>query len=275
MSDLEQIEENSIKTSCRFCEFNQKDNDGNQTGCELNLLKRYEDKSVSIETVDFEDQYGKGTCKQIETFCLFRRPPGWKKAKQKDGVSFEDLAKEELIIDTTFVVYIAPEKTFEDVVNFVEHVNKMSLLPYKILFMNYAKISPLLFQRLNDQTKIEWGMEFMLNLESITDSDKLREKGNDLGARKTKTNFIVTLDVNTIPRPDLIEVIRNKLVNDLESIFLLIDDKGQPNFYQTILYKHVHGNEQASVNDKIQWIAEEKKCQHLIKKSSEIFQKLP
>jgi hypothetical protein len=265
-------EQGKIATICRFCEFNQKDEYGNQIGCELNLIERYEKKNINVENYEFEDEHGKGTCKKIETFCLFRRPPGWKKAKEpllKDQETYESIARSELVIDVTFLVYIPEGRTMDDVFNFMEYMHSMDTKPNKIIFMNCAKISPLKFIDLNNKTDLDWSMEFMLKLNDSV--DEIRKRANDLGSKKVQTTFFLTLDLDHRIDQRYLTIIRQKILDDLDSISLILDDQDKPNFYQTVIYKHVRGNEQADVNEKIRWITEDQKCQHIIKTPTEIF----
>jgi len=258
-----------MKTSCRYCEFNQKDSDGNQIGCELNLIERYKEKGISSE-IEIKELDNKAYI--VDTFCLFRRPPGWKKAKEEEAKtkSYAEIADSELIVDTTILAFIAPGHKFDEVLKFVENVNEMVIKPDKIIFINAAQISPLLFSQLNSKSKVNWSMEFIIDIKK--DISVLRMSSNDIGARKAKTNFILTVDIDKSLNLDFISKIRSKLVDDFEALFVVLDDDdGSANFYQTSLYRDVLGNEQFPVNEKIQWKAENDKCQHLIKKTQEIF----
>lgn len=260
-----------LGTSCRFCEFNVKNADGIQTGCELSLLDRYD---VPMTLKPFEDERGKGEAYEIGTFCIFRRPPGWKDAKKElltDGKTYENIAREEMKIPVTLVVIIKPTDSFEDVVSFLKHHEEMVDQPKKVLLLNFARISPLTFLRLNDLTKLEWSMEFMLN--NSEQLDQLRKNGFDLASKKVRTSYFVTLDVKDRLALDYISNVEKSIVDDLQRFVAIVDNIDKPNFYQTIVYRHVRGYEQADVNDKIRWLAEDQQCPHLVKTPEEVFQK--
>jgi len=260
-----------VGTSCRFCEFKVQNPDGVQTGCELFLLDRY---NAPMELKSYDDEHGKGEAYEIGTFCLYRRPPGWKKAKEQylvDGKTFEDIAREEMKIAVTLVVHLKSGDNFERVVDFVKHVNEMTVKPTKMIFMNFAHISPLTFLRLNDLTKIEWSMEFMLD--NSKEDDTLRKNGFDLASKKVKSSYFVTLSASDRLSLDYIEVIEKAIIDDLQKFVAILDDQQKPNFYQTIVYRSVRGNEQADANDKIKWMAEDQECLHLIKTPEQIFPK--
>lgn len=264
--------QNYIGTSCRFCEFNVKDENNNQIGCEVNILNRYKEKGVGTSIVEFDDEHGKASASQLDTFCLFRRPPGWKKAKQNEDKSFLDIARNELILETTVIVFIPPGKTFDDVVKFVEKINNMSVKPKRLLFMNCAKISPILFKTLDQLTTIQWGMEFIV-LKLDDPINELRNRSNDLGVKKSKTGYILTVDIDNKLPSNYIEKLTSIVVDDLGSFIAVLDDEvGKPNFYQAVVYRYLRGNDQAGINEKIRWKAEDQECQHLVKMNKDVFQ---
>jgi hypothetical protein len=255
-----------ISTSCRFCEFKIKEK-GKQTGCELNLINRYKDKNINVSMKDFDDERGKDSAFEVDTFCLFRRPPGWKKAVKSENKTFEEIAKSEFKFDVTLLVFIPPESNINEVVSFASHVENMTYKPTKILFINAAKISPILFYRLNERTKIPWNMEFLLL--PYKDIDELRSKGNDLCSKKVETTFIVTMDLSAEIKLDYLEKINDSIINELDKFVCITNDIGKVNFYQTIVYRFVRGNEQESVNNKIKWLTESQECPHLVKNYQE------
>lgn len=258
-----------IGTSCRFCEFSVIDENGNQIGCETNTLNKYQEMGVEVRTVDNDDEYGKNSNYELKTFCLMRRPPGWKNAKKEEGKSFEQIAKDELKTEITLLTFIRPGSSFLDVIKFVERVNMMTLKPNKIIFVNCAKISPLLFHRLNDISSVNWSMEFILKLDGT--DDELRQRSYDLAYKKVKTSYFITLEITEELPLDYLEVIRYSIVDELQSFICILDEPNKPNFYQTLIFRSVRGNEQAHANDKIKWLAEDQECLHLIKTPKQIF----
>lgn len=261
----------SISTTCRFCEFKEVDKDGNQVNCELNLLQKYKDKGIEVLDVEHDDKHGKHTAFEPKTFCLFRRPKGWKEAVKEElaaGRTLLEIAREELIPSVTLMVFIPPKTTFSKVQEFTKHVNKMEITPKKILFMNFARLSPLQFRQ-HLKSEVPWGMEFMMNTDK--ENDALRYDGFNLGSKKVETGHLIQMDIDEEIRLDYISVVKAKIVDDLERFICITNDIGKPAYYQNSVYRFLRGNEQADINEKIELLAEKQECPNLIKKYSEIF----
>jgi hypothetical protein len=114
-------------------------------------------------------------------------------------------------------------------------------------------------------------MEFLLIPE--TKLEKQRERGNDLASKKTQTTFFLTVDINEEIPLDYIEKIKSMIIDGLDKFFMIEDKAGKPNLYLTGIYRHVRGNEQEKVNQKITWLAEDKECLHQIRQAETVFQK--
>jgi hypothetical protein len=261
-----------ISTTCRFCEFKEVDENGNQTNCELNLLQRYKDKGLEVLEVQHDDKHGKNTAFEPQTFCLFRRPKGWKEAVANDieaaGKTLMEVAREELVPSVTLMVFVPPNTSFAKVQEFTNHVNKMDIKPKKILFMNFARLSPLQFRQ-NLKSEVPWGMEFMIN--SNKEKDALRYDGFNLGSKKVETSHLIQMDIDEELRLDYISVIKAKIVDDLERFICVTNEIGKPAYYQNSVYRFLRGNEQADINEKIELLAEKQECPNLIKNYNQIF----
>jgi hypothetical protein len=146
-----------VSTSCRFCEFKVADENGNQTGCEIDLLHIFRNKGIETAEREHDDEHGKHTAFEPKTFCMFRRPDGWKKAMADQLTAektYKDIARSEMALTTTLVVYIPKDSTLEQIQKFTNHINLMKVKPVKILFMNFSDIQPATFRKLS--SKIVW-----------------------------------------------------------------------------------------------------------------------
>ncbi len=261
-----------ISTTCRFCEFKVVDDSGNQTGCELGLLHKFQDKGIDVVERQNDDDIGKETSFEPQTLCLFRRPSGWKNAmkdKVEQGRTHYEIAWDELSPKVTLVVFVPPDTTIEAVQAFTNKIGVMTITPKSILFMNFSSISPLGFRKLT--SSVPWRMEFMMD--ASHKKDKLRDTGNNLAAKKVETEHFVLMDIDQEIDPDYISILKNKIVDDLERFICITNEIGKPAFYFKSLYRHLRGNEQAHIDEKIQLFTEEQECQYLIKTHKEVFQK--
>ena len=261
-----------VSTSCRFCEFKVTGEDGNQTGCELNLLHKFQEKGIEVVERENDDEAGKDSSFEPQTFCLFRRPSGWKKAmeeKLEQGKTYHDIAWDELSPKVTLVVFVPPDTTMEEIQTFTNRIHLMTIKPESLLFMNFSSISPREFRKLS--SSISWRMEFMMD--ASHSKDKLRDIGNNLASKKVKTEHFVQMDIDQDIELDYISTLKNKIVDDLERFICIRNEVGKPSFYFKSVYRHLRGNEQAPIDEKIELFAEEQECQNLIKTHKEVFQK--
>lgn len=258
----------NVFTSCRFCEFKTVDEAGNQVGCEANLLGRFEEKykhlvSLPVEDQNFDDEHGKYTAKKVAGFCLYRRQTGWKKHRAEDlvdGKTYLDLAREELGMKVTVVVHVPEKAAMSHVLYYVEELEKLSDNIEEVIFINWARISPVQFLGLNANTKLKWKMEFMLE----KDNPNAKARSFDFGVKKVKSAYVLLVTLGDKIKPNFIKDLETAIVDELDSLLAVIDKDG-PKLVQTYIYKALGGDtENKSIEAKIEDATKDEGCPHLI-----------
>lgn len=261
-----------VSTSCRFCEFKVADENGNQTGCELDLLHLFQSKGIETAEREHDDENGKNTAFEPKTFCMFLRPSGWKKAmadQLKDGVTYKNIARNEMAIKATLMVYVPKDSTMEQIQKFTNHVNLMKIKPETILFMNFSDVMPATFRKLS--SKVAWRHEFMTD--NKKSKEAARDFGFDLGSKKVKTPYLVQMDLDQEIRLDYLAVIEREFFDNAERFICVTNEIGKPAFYYKSVYRYLRGNEQASIDEKIELLTEEQECPKMIRTYQQVFQK--
>lgn len=264
---------NNISTSCRFCEFATRDEDNvNQIGCEFDLLHLFKEKGIEVVEREDHDESGKYSHFEPNTFCMFRRPYGWKKAmadQLKEGVTYRDIARKEMSIQVTLMVYIPKDTTMEQVQKFTNMIHRMTVKPVRLLFMNFSDIMPATFRKLS--STIPWTHEFMTDNKKTKEA--ARDYGFDLGSKKVKTAHLVQMDIDEEIRPDYLEVIERDFFDNAERYICVTNQIGKPAFYYQKVYRYLRGNEQANIDEKIELLTEEQECPTMIRTYQQVFQK--
>lgn len=269
-----------IGTSCRFCEFRVNDETGKQVSCELKLVERYTEKykdaEANVEDQTVDDERGHDEFKLLPALCLFRRPPGWKDAKAPllvDGKTFADIAREELTLKITALLFLDTEQGMEELLKSIDELKQMTLPPTKIIIVNWSKkVRPHQFIALHNQIKIPWAMETVLESPDqlppdYYEGDNLRERrAYDIGIKKVETPFFIAMRVGTPVPKDMTQKLEVDIIDNLQGVIMDESNDGSyPNFYQTTVYRIVGGNKERPVGDKIRDIAKDQECSHLIK----------
>ena len=269
-----------IGTSCRFCEFRVNDENGKQVGCEVGLLERYihkyEATEIQVEDQTVDDDRGHDEFKLLPSLCLFRRPPGWKEAKTTlvaGGKTFAEIAREELTLKVTAVIFLDVEQTMQDLLDTIASLNQMSQAPSRVVIVNWSRsVKPHQFIAIQNQIKLPWVMETVLEHPEhlppeYYDSKDLRDRrAYDIGIKKVETPFFIALKAGTPIPTDFIKEFETDIIDKLEGVIMHeSEDQATPNFYQTTVYRIVGGNKERPVGDKIRDIAKEQECTHLIK----------
>lgn len=260
-----------VSTSCRFCEFKVLGEDGNQTGCELNLLHLYAEKGIETVERENDDEFGKGTTFEPKTFCMFRRPDGWKKAMEKELLTktYKEVARSEISLPATLVVFVPVGTELAAIQRFTNGINLMAVVPKTILFMNFSNVTPAMFRKIT--SKIEWRMEFMMDRKGTRET--LRDRGFDLASKKVKTPYLVQMDMDQEIRQDYLAIIEREIIDNVERFICVTNEVGKPAFYLKSVYRYLRGNEQASIDEKIELLTEAQECQKMIRTYQQVFQK--
>jgi hypothetical protein len=265
-----------IGTSCRFCEFRTNDEKGHQNGCELDLIPLYEAKykgtENEVEHHVIDDERGHDEFKVLPTLCLFRRPPGWKEAKKGllvDGKTFGQVARDELTLKVTAVVFLDKDQTMQDLLKTIDDLSNMSKPPSKLVIVNWSDhVRPHQFLSLHNRVTLPWMMETVLEQRDSIPEYAYEGGGQrrafDLGSKKVDTPFFMTIRVGDTVPPDFIKELEEDIIDKMQGVIMHESDN-TPSFYQASVYRLVGANKQRPVGDKIRKIAEEQECTNLIK----------
>lgn len=281
---IQEAEEDNSKvtTFCRFCEFRQNDENGNQTRCELNLLPRYTEiygseavKDVTVfdpeiyvenDEVNFK-QGGEDTFKALDLLCLFRRPYGWKKA---GNANYFERIYNEYNFDTTFLVLVTDDHKMDDVIKAAKYFEKMPIQPKHVYFMKYSNNIRLVeFLRLNQEANIRWSMENLLDKVGVQSTDDIRNRCFNLLSRKVRTPYMITLDLGqeqSIPL-DFAQRFKDRILRDLDRFVCIYEEKPErPKLFLTQAYLMVEGNDpEQKAEEKLKKIAGFQECKQLVK----------
>lgn len=264
-----------IATHCRFCEFRMNDSEGIQIGCEANLLDSLSENGAEIYHYEVDDEHGKDNYLVIDNrICPYRRPMGWKNAKTKllsDDRSYVDIAYEELCVAPDIIVYLAPGHTVDDLLKSAKSIQNQTHKTNKMLFINFAGITPIEFSRAKSELKKEYAMEYMMipprkNENDEFDVDANRHLAVDFAAKKIKSSHFAVIDAGIELPTNYVENMNLTLFKKLERMILsLPDGKEQGMFTSTQIFKQLAGNTGMPYVEKVLQKLEIKQCPQLVK----------
>lgn len=275
----EPIQENVIQTHCRFCEFRVNDEQGNQTGCEVNALSKLEANGAEIFNyeVEVDDGHAMGNYLVIDhRICPYRRPSGWKEAKKElnKAKSYEQIAFEELRVKPDVVVFLIPGDTTEDLITTIKSINEQTEPVNKAIFINFAGINPIEFSRIKHSIKVPYVMEYMVEppktgTDGKFDYDKTKERAVDYAAKKMKASHFTVWDAGYELPKDYVENMNVVLFKNLERMVLLLPDVDKQGMFTSLyVFKAVGGNAGFNYIDRIKQLSEKQECPQLIKTQS-------
>lgn len=270
-----------IATHCRFCEFRMNDSEGVQVGCEANVLDNLTLNGAEVYHYEVDDEHGKDNYLVVDNrICPYRRPNGWKDVKAKllsDDRSYVDIAYEELCVVPDVIVFLAPGHTVDDLLKTTYSIQNQTHKVNKILFINFAGITPTQFSRAKSElTKraTMYAMEYMMIPPRLDENNQFdftatRHLAADFAVKKIKSSHFAIVDAGIELPSDYVENMNKTLFKKLERMILsLPDGKEQGMFTSTQIFKQLAGNVGMSYVDKVLEKMEVKQCPQLVKTHS-------
>jgi hypothetical protein len=233
-----------------------------QTGCQLDMLKRFSDVGTGLgEYVD--DKSGDEFCSIEGRVCMYNRPKRWKDKWARDDLVLQ--ARKEVIPKVTLVIYMDKSTDLYDLESTMMSLQHSTQQPvYVIIVLDDVIQRPSDIRDLMDEhcQHIDWRVEFttFLNKES---------RVIDMCSKKTKSTFLLFVRAgdgilhNIIARLDAaindkLEQILIQYVNDDPFNHLLIH-----NSFIRRMAGHFKGG---NIIEEAKDMLEEQECQHLMKR---------
>ncbi len=255
-----------ISTSCRSCRFAVKDMGGDQTGCQADMLKRFQEEGrVELEAVEGVESY-----KTIDCFCPMFRPANW----------MGELSYEQAVVEArreralTVAAIVSCEKgELSDVARTAEMLEQQTIKPNEVVFVitSRSAVKPKdVLSTLRDlEPSYQYSLRFVLDA-SYTEMDAIQEGiGNNL-----KSVFILLVEAGQ-PLENYYLADLDHLINDQNQRVVLVDPgKIHGMLIQTMAFDMVGGFHEvvwqetedkiADVSEKLRRIAKDQNSQHLI-----------
>ncbi len=255
-----------ISTSCHNCRFIIKDDKGDQTGCQADILKRFLDEGkAELETIEDTKSYKTTNC-----FCPMFRPADWMADLDHQQAVAEARRERTLAVASL----VSCEKgELSDVARTAEMLEQQKLKPTEVVFVITArsKVKPKdVLATLRDlDLSYQYSLRFVMD-SSYTELDALQEGvGNNL-----KSVFILFVEAGQ-PLENCYLADLDYLINDQNQRVVLVDPgKIHGMLVQTMAFNMVGGFHEvvweeteekiASVAEKLKRIAKSQNSQYLI-----------
>jgi len=262
---LEDEQENVVETVCKDCVFATYEDPEDinlQTGCQANMLQRFEDTGVTLNEYIDEDQNQKffGIPGRV---CLYNRPQSWKDLLEaKQNTDLIGVARDEMTLRMEVIVYIGEEDDFTTIGMTLDSLAHNKLKPSKVVLCDHQNIRPSALRTwLAGRVPLAWRAEHIRE----GDADFMRVV--DIGAKKTTSEFFAIFRAGEVVPKDFISSLDKALHDDLERFLLLkpYDDKGNGMVIQNVIHKQIGGNRDKPLVEKLENVTRSQECQHLIK----------
>jgi len=281
----------TIQGSCRGCIFgnlSENSDESLENCCEVGRLQSFNELAVEILNVqDIEDK--DKNYKIINgRICNMLRNSVWKEIrKEKDGIVDKDelakIAREELRIPCAFIVYcgtkdgMTDEEIIDELSATLVDIDKGEIPPKEIIIINdTTQISPFNFLTLvrrrveKFNIKSKWIMEFIKRPEgySSTNPENINQC-IDLAFKNVKTPYYSFFYSGDSVNSDYLSNIDARLNDDLERFLAIIPENQAREMsgmiVQRLAHKQFYGNKNMSIIEKLNQLAEDQECKHLIK----------
>ena len=255
-----------ISTSCRGCRFAVKDMGGDQTGCQADMLKRFQEQGkVELESVEGVESY-----KTIDCFCPMFRPTDWMNELGHEQAITEARRERTLAV----AAIVSCEKgELSDVARTAEILEQQTLKPTEVVFVitprSVVKPKDVLSTLRDLEPSYQYSLRFVVD-SSYTETDAIQE---GVGSNM-KSVFILLAEAGQ-PLENHYLADLDYLVNDQNQRVVLIDfGKIHGMLIQTMAFYMVGGFHEvvwqeteekiANVAEKLKRIAKDQNSQYLI-----------
>lgn len=268
-----------MNTSCKFCTF-KVIKDGKQIACQLGRIEKFKDNGAEIAT---EENH----LIIKNRFCLALRTETWAR-KQLNPLK---KVREEITIQSDFIIYVGPEHNFKDVKDTIESVINQKLLPRTLrIMLNTDDIKP---NRVIDllEDNLPESITFFVETIAIKDEKgdrRIRTRCLDISADKCDNTYYAVFNAGFKIPSTFLSDLDFRLNDELDRFCLLEPDKdGNGLVVQTKIHKLVMGNRPVKLQqfedgelisdniiDKVKFFSEEQNNSHMVKKVNELCQRM-
>jgi hypothetical protein len=301
ISDL--AKEKTIQTMCDGCVFaeyeevtgptsslpTQAEGRLSQTGCKLQRFDKFAENGAEILKVEDEKQESDFVVIQGR-ICNMLRGIEWKaEALRKDKDDLYALARKEVLIQCTFLIYLGPGQSIEDAYETAQKIQKQEVPPTHIIIINNSGIMPASFLRewkrlqitSSEILEIPWSMEYIVEfqyqewsdiLDNATEEEKKQLQKDmffrclDVGVKKVETLYYALFNAgDSIPTNYLSDI--DKVLNDDLIRILALDPKNDSHsglFMHAKLHTQIGGNKERPCIDKVITQTENQECPNLV-----------
>lgn len=249
----------NIAMSCQHCCFAQHHNDGEQSGCQLEMLHKLQDNDCLI-SLDEETKHF-----VLENrVCNRKRNQKWLDAQSEPEVA----VRKEVEVAYDTIVLFQPKHNMDDLMVTLRSLERQKVKPKNVLIgVLHPTINPAIFLRLNTLSTLKWSAEFIIDEEAKADI----KKTVDICVKKCKSRFYLPVYAGTKIDTDYIGVIDAYINDKLGRVLAVRSDELHP---YSIMTRRLHldmgGNARADVVEKVENEAEEQQCQSMIKNFNEL-----
>lgn len=252
---------NRVDTFCGTCLFAKYDDEHKQVGCEAAMLERFKEQGKAVVHTETPDGYR--FCVIQDCICYYWRPFDWR-PQEEDIEKLVKIAREEITLTADIIIYCDKNTTFDEVEDTIKSINNMTLKPVRVYFANDHMVTPGEFV-MWARTKLDmsWRVESV-----IVEYDSFL-RAVDAVVDKCTSRYISIFRAGFIISKDFLKSIDKALHDDLDKfVYLKPIDSINGMTYQRNLHELLGGNKKMSIQEKIEKLTEEQKCQTMIKQAA-------
>jgi len=279
-----------IFSSCENCVFFT-----SPDTCSCGRLEKFKDIGVSVIEVQSNDKQEKH--KVINgRICNMYRTEDWAKATKISQGCSENVAREEIRLQCTFIILCPDDKELNEIsdkskirskskekisriVKTMKSIDSSKVSPKEIILINESCIKPydfvnyLRIQSEEAGIKCKWRLEHFGNDEKYSEEDIFIK--NIL--KTVKTGYCSVFYENEIVPQNYLSSIDNLLNDELKAFMIIKPEKGLSGIViNSILVKQFFGNSSKGTLEEffkeVEKVTKEQKCQHLIQSLDKVLQ---
>ena len=245
--------------SCQHCCFAQHFDNGDQSGCQLEMLHKLEDAGAKISFFEENKHFV-----LEERVCNRKRPKQWWDSQSTP----EEAVRKEVEVGYDAIILFNETDNMDNLMVTIRSLEKQKVLPKSIVVgVLHEKIHPTIFLSLNQLTKLKWSAEFIHDEAAKKDL----KKTTDICVKKCKSRFYLGVNAGTTIDEDYISTLDNYINDKLGRVLAVKEDKKHPYYIMTRrLHLDIGGNARADVFEKVENKAKEQLCPTMVKTFQEL-----
>lgn len=256
-----------LETICKVCIFASRDEFGNQIGCNLNNLQKFQDRGVELEFINND---GPSYYKIPNNICWWARTSDWQHSNKTDKVNIlrnelRERNKLDIIIDFDY------EHSISNLNTTLNSLKNQKVKPFNVIIVTNNLSPKFIVSLVNfvkkemDETGIKWSLE-----RGTIEEDKNHRIMRAI--RKCRKMYFAFFDAGfKIPElflKDIDDYINDKL--GMFSLILPIEEESDNGIVvQTGLYSTI--GDASKFIGTVQEMAKEQNQEHMIKNPKEVF----